>query len=62
MYIFNLHEDAGTANETCIAINEKNMRVYGFGYFGGKEGVELDVIGSIARPIGCYDVKDYFGP
>jgi hypothetical protein len=62
VYIFNLHEEAGTANETCIAINEKNMRVCGFGYFGGKDGVELDVIGAIARPIGCYDVKDYFGP
>lgn len=60
VYIFNLHEEAGTANETCIAMNNKNMRVCGFGYFGGKDGVELDVIGSIARPIGRYDVKEYF--
>ena len=58
----NLHKEAGTANETCIAINEKNMRVCGFGYFGGSRGVELDVIGAIARPIGCYNVKHYFGP
>jgi hypothetical protein len=61
VYIFNLFEEAGTANETCIAINEKNMRVCGFGYFGGKDGVELDVIGAIARPLGCYDVNKYFG-
>jgi hypothetical protein len=61
VYIFNLHEEAGTANETCIAINNKNMRVCGFGYFGGKDGVELDVIGAIARPIGGYDVEGYFG-
>ncbi len=61
VYIFNLHEEAGTANETCIAINNKNMRVCGFGFFGGKDGVELDLIGSIARPLGGYDVKEYFG-
>ena len=62
VYIFNLHEEAGTANETCIAINERNMRIYGFGFYGSKDGVELDVIGAIARPIGGYDVKEYFGP
>ena len=61
VYIFNLHEEEGTANETCIAINEKNMRVCGFGYYGGKEGVDLHVLGAIARPLGKYDVKDYYG-
>ena len=60
VYIFNLFEEAGTANETCIAVNEKNMRVCGFGYFGGKDGVELDVIGAISRPLGCFNVKKYF--
>jgi hypothetical protein len=62
VYIFNQHEEAGTANETCLAINEKTMRVCGFGYFGDSKGVKLNVIGAIARPIGCYDVKGYFGP
>ena len=60
VYLFNLHEESGTANETCIAINEKTMRVSGFGYFGGSQGVDLDVKGAIARPIGRYDVKDFF--
>ena len=62
IYLFNQHEEAGTANETCLAINEKTMRVCGFGYFGDSKGVKLNVIGAIARPIGCYDVKEYFGP
>jgi hypothetical protein len=62
VYIFNQHEDAGTANETCIAINEKTMRVCGFGYYGDSKGVKLNVIGAIARPIGRYDVKAFFGP
>jgi hypothetical protein len=62
VYIFNLHEEAGTANETCIAINEKTMRVCGFGYFGDSRGVTLDCIGAIARPIGSYDVQEFFGP
>jgi hypothetical protein len=62
IYLFNQHEEAGTANETCLAINEKTMRVCGFGYFGDSKGVKLNVIGAIARPIGCYDVKGYFGP
>jgi hypothetical protein len=60
VYIFNQHEDAGTANETCIAINEKTMRVCGFGYFGDSQGVKLNVIGAIARPIGCFNVKAFF--
>jgi hypothetical protein len=60
VYLFNQHEDAGTANETCIAINEKTMRVCGFGYYGDGQGVKLNVIGAIARPVGCFDVKDFF--
>ena len=60
IYIFNLHEEAGTTYETCIAINEKTMRVSGFEYHGDSSGVTLDVIGAIARPLGCYDIKGYF--
>jgi len=60
VYIFNQHEEAGTANETCMAINEKTMRVCGFGYYGDSKGVKLNVIGAIARPIGRYDVKEFF--
>jgi hypothetical protein len=51
-----------TGIETCIAINEKTMRVCGFKYEGGSRGVDLTVVGAIASPIGCYDVKHFFGP
>ncbi|NLD37113.1 MAG: hypothetical protein GX654_09615 [Desulfatiglans sp.] len=61
VYIFDLHEEAGTTYETCIAINNRTMRVSGFEYHGDSTGVDLSVIGAIGRPIGCYDVKEYFG-
>jgi hypothetical protein len=62
VFIFNLMEEACDGIETCIAINEKTMRVCGFEYEGGRRGVELTVVGAIARPIGSYDVKHFFGP
>jgi hypothetical protein len=62
VYIFNLMEEACDGIETCIIVNEKTMRVCGYEYEGGKSGVELTVVGSIARDIGCYDVKHFFGP
>jgi hypothetical protein len=48
--------------ETCIVINQKTLRVGGFNYEGTSAGVHLTVIGAIARHIGCYDVKHFFGP
>jgi hypothetical protein len=42
--------------------NEKTMRVCGFEFEGGDRGVDLSVVGAIARPTGCYDVKHFFGP
>jgi hypothetical protein len=38
------------------------MRASGFGFSGGQRGVRLGVIGAIARHIGGYDVKHFFGP
>jgi hypothetical protein len=55
-------EEACDGIETCIVINEKTMRVCGFEYEGGGRGVDLTVVGAIARPIGSYDVKHFFGP
>ncbi len=62
VYIFNLVEEACDGIETCILINAKTMRVCGFEYEGGKPGVDLTVVGAIARHIGCFDVKRFFGP
>jgi hypothetical protein len=62
VFIFNLMEEACDGIETCIVINQKTMRVCGFEYEGGSRGVDLTVVGAIARHIGCYDVKHFFGP
>ncbi len=62
VYIFNLMEEACNGAETCIIENDKTMRACGFGFSGGSRGVRLGVIGAIARYLGCYDVKHFFGP
>ncbi len=62
VYLFNLVEEACDGIETCIAINMKTMRVCGFEFEGGPMGVDLTVVGAIARHIGCYDVKRFLGP
>jgi len=59
VYVFNLVEEACDGIETCIAINLKTMRVCGFEYEGGSRGVDLSVVGSIARSIGSFDVKQF---
>ena len=48
--------------ETCIVINEKTLRVWGFNYEGTSAGVHLTVIGASARHIGSYDVRHFFVP
>jgi hypothetical protein len=62
VYLFNLVEEACDGIETCIVMNNKTMRVCGFEFQGGIRGVDLSVEGAIARSIGCYDVKRFFGP
>jgi hypothetical protein len=62
VYIFNLVEEACDGIETCIVVNEKTMRVCGFEFEGGSRGVDLSVVGAIARQLGRYDVKRFFGP
>jgi hypothetical protein len=62
VYIFDLVEEACNGAETCIIENEKTKRACGFGFSGGDRGVSLSTIGAIARDIGRYDIKDYFGP
>jgi hypothetical protein len=61
VYIFNLMEESCDGIETCIVINEKTLRVCGFNYEGTRAGVHLTVIGAIARYIGSYNVKHFFG-
>jgi hypothetical protein len=62
VYIFDLVEEACNGAETCIIENDKTLRACGFGFSGGGNGVNLNTIGAIARHIGTYDVKKFFGP
>jgi hypothetical protein len=62
VYIFDLVEEGCNGAETCIIENERTMRASGFGFSGGSRGVSLGTIGAIARDIGRYDVKKFFGP
>ncbi len=62
VYIFNLVEEACNGAETCIIENDKTMRAAGFGFHGGRDGINLGTIGAIARDLGQYKVKDFFGP
>jgi hypothetical protein len=62
VYIFDLVEEGCNGAETCIIENEKTKRACGFGFSGGARGVGLNTIGAIARDIGRYDLKEFFGP
>jgi hypothetical protein len=62
IYIFDLVEEACNGAETCIIENDKTMRAAGFGFHGGKDGVNLGIIGAIARDLGRYNVTEFFGP
>jgi hypothetical protein len=62
VYIFDLVEEACNGAETCIIENVRTKRACGFGFSGGERGVGLNTIGAIAREIGGYDIKQFFGP
>jgi hypothetical protein len=62
VYIFDLVEEGCNGAETCIIENEKTKRACGFGFSGGERGVGLNTIGAIARDIGRYDIRHFFGP
>lgn len=62
IYLFNLVEEACNGAETCVLINTKTMHDCGFGFSGGARGLSLGTIGALARNIGQYDVRRFFGP
>ena len=62
VYIFVLCEEACNGAQMIIIENDKTMRACGFNFSGGARGVNLGLVGAIARDLGRYDVKDYFGP
>ncbi|MBN2371757.1 MAG: MoaF N-terminal domain-containing protein [Vicinamibacteria bacterium] len=62
VYLFSLVEEACNGGQMTVVINAKIMHDCGFGFSGGKNGLEIGIIGALARNIGCYDVKRFFGP
>ena len=62
VYIFVQNEEACNGHEMCVIINTKISHDCGFGFSGNNEGVKLSLTGAIGRHIGCFDIKEYFGP
>ncbi len=60
VYLVNVVEEACNGAETCIVENDKTMRAAGFGFSGGEDGVNLGVIGAIARDLGYYETTEFF--
>jgi hypothetical protein len=54
--------EACNGAEKCIIENVRTKRACGFGFSGSDKGVGLNTIGAIAREIGGYDIKQFFGP
>jgi hypothetical protein len=62
VFLFSLVEEACNGAQMTVVISMKTMHDCGFGFSGGREGLNLGVIGAFARNIGYYDVKRFFGP
>jgi len=62
IYLFVQNEEACNGAEMIELINTKISHDCGFGFSGGKRGVNLGLTGAIGRHIGHFDMKEYFGP
>ncbi len=62
VYLFCQNEEACNGAEMIELINTKISHDCGFGFSGGQAGVNLGVVGAIGRHIGCFDIKEYYGP
>lgn len=62
VYIFVLCEEACNGRQMIIIENDKTMHACGFNFSGGERGVNLELVGALARDVGSYDVKEFFGP
>ncbi len=62
IYIFCQNEEACNGAEMCELINTKISHNCGFNFSGNDKGVNLGLTGAIARHIGQYDIRKYFGP
>lgn len=62
IYLFTWVEEACNGGQGTILINTKTMHDCGFGFSGGKGGLNLSTMGAHARHAGYYDLKRFFGP
>jgi hypothetical protein len=62
VYLFSWVEEACNGGQGTIVINTKTMHDAGFSFGGGKNGLNLGIMGAHARNAGYYDVRKYFGP
>ncbi len=62
VYIYATNEEACNGNELIFMINKKISHDCGFSFNGREEGVKLNTKGAIARHIGHYNIREYFGP
>jgi hypothetical protein len=62
VYLFCQNEEACNGAEMIELINTKISHDCGFGFSGNQMGVNLSLTGAIGRHIGCYNIKEYFGP
>ena len=62
VYLFCQNEEACNGAQMIELINTKISHDCGFGFNGGPNGVNLNVVGAIGRHIGKFDVAHYYGP
>lgn len=62
VYLFCQNEEACNGAQMIELINTKISHDCGFGFNGGPNGVNLNVVGAIGRHIGSFDVARYYGP
>jgi hypothetical protein len=62
IFIFCQNEEACNGAEMCELINTKISHNCGFNFSGNQRGVNLGLTGAIARHIGKFDIREYYGP
>lgn len=62
VYLFCQNEEACNGAQMIELINTKISHDCGFGFNGGANGVNLNLVGAIGRHIGKFDIAHYYGP
>ncbi|NLD36233.1 MAG: hypothetical protein GX654_05115 [Desulfatiglans sp.] len=62
VYLFCQNEEACNGAQMIELINTKVTHDCGFGFSGGATGVNLGVVGALGRHIGCFNIREFYGP